>query len=69
MNDYYRKLTAMCMLLVGAFLLGEHFYVHGGFDVEDLIGHEWYGVWAILGAIIIMARYRGKYIISTERFK
>ena len=57
------------MLLAGGFLLGEHLYVHGGFDVEDFIGHEWYGLVAILSSIIIMCRYRGKYILSLERFK
>lgn len=44
---YYRKLTSGAMIVVGSFLLLEHLFNFGGFDIE-LLGHEYYGLFFIL---------------------
>jgi len=44
---YYRVLITGAFFTAGNFLLYEHLFRYGGFDIE-LLGHEWYGLMLIL---------------------
>ena len=46
---YYRKLVSASLIVLGSFLMLEHLFQFGGFDLLDFIGHEYYG----LGMIIL----------------
>ncbi|MCW7077199.1 MAG: hypothetical protein ACXQS6_04785 [Candidatus Syntropharchaeales archaeon] len=48
MNAYELRLLGTVMVLVGAFLTGEHIY-RWGFEPYDLVGHEWYGIALFIG--------------------
>ena len=64
MNDYYRKLASGFLVVGGAFLLLEHSLVWGGFDIDDPIGHESYGMIMIIVAYLVSARYKGKWLLG-----
>ena len=40
---HYKWLISGSLITVGNFLLYEHLFRYGGFDLE-LLGHEWYGL-------------------------
>ena len=63
-NEYYRKLLSAILLITGGFLLLEHIFVWNGLDIEDFIGHEWYGFILVFIGILITLRYKGKYIFG-----
>ena len=50
---YYKKLGSGLLIVGGGFLLLEHLFSFGGFDLE-LLGHEWYG-FAMIGAGIALS--------------
>lgn len=45
---YYRKLVSAGLIVLGSFLMLEHLFQFGGFDLFDFIGHEYYGLGLIL---------------------
>ena len=51
---YYKKLVSGGMIVVGGFLLLEHLFQYGGFDLLDFIGHEYYGL-ALIGAAFLLS--------------
>lgn len=55
--NHNKKLLGGVMLISGIFLLIEHLFTHKGFDIE-LIGHEWYGIALIIGAILLNLKYK-----------
>lgn len=55
--DHNKKLLGGVMLISGIFLLIEHLFTHGGYDIE-LLGHEWYGIALILGAVLLNIKYK-----------
>jgi cytochrome b subunit of formate dehydrogenase len=69
MNEYYRKLIAGLMLMAGTFLIAEHIINWGGVDVDDPIGHEYYGLILFIGGIVMVARWKGRYILSRKAKK
>jgi len=50
---YYKKLLSGCMIVVGSFLMLEHLFEFGGFDLLDFIGHEYYGLAMILAGFLL----------------
>ena len=40
---YYKTLITGSLFAAGNFLLYEHLFRYGGFDIE-ILGHEWYGL-------------------------
>ena len=50
---YYKKLTAGLFIVGGGFLMLEHLFRFGGFDVE-LLGHEYYGL-ILIGSGFLLA--------------
>lgn len=54
---YVRRLFGTAMVVLGAFLLGEHIY-HFGFEFYDIIGHEYLGLGFILAGIFLTMRWR-----------
>ena len=44
---YYKTLITGTLFATGNFLMYEHLFRYGGFDLE-LLGHEWYGLGLIL---------------------
>ena len=67
--EYYKKIVGAMLILGGGFLLLEHLFNFGGFDIE-ILGHEFYGVamivigyllcmkWGQLGSVIKAIRDR-----------
>ncbi len=53
---YYMKLIAGLLIVGGSFLLIEHLFTFGGFDIE-LLGHEYYGVGMILTGFLLMVKW------------
>lgn len=45
---YYKKLVSAGLIVLGSFLMLEHLFEFGGFDMLDVIGHEYYAL-AMIG--------------------
>ncbi len=56
MIKYYKKLASGCFIVVGSFLLLEHLFQFGGFDIE-LLGHEIYGLLMIGAGFLILTKW------------
>ena len=54
---YNKKLLSGALLVGGSFLLLEHLFTHGGFDIELLIGHEVYGLLLIGAGFLISLKW------------
>lgn len=54
---YYKKLTGGVMIIAGGFLLMEHLFNFGGFDIE-LLGHEYYGIVLIAAGFMLNIKYK-----------
>lgn len=65
-EGYLRTLASGFLIVGGAFLLLEHALMWGGFDVDDPVGHETYGMIMILAAYLISARKDGKWLIRKK---
>lgn len=48
-TPYHKKLASGLLIVGGTFLMLEHLFMYGRFDLLDFVGHEYYG----LGMIII----------------
>jgi len=57
---YIKKLLSAFLIIGGAFLLIEHLYVWGGFDVYDLLGHEWYAILMIIIGFLLNLKFKKK---------
>lgn len=64
--EYYRKLVAGLLMLIGAILVGEHMVSWGGLDLDDPVGHEYYGLIMFILGYFLVARWKGKYIFGGE---
>jgi hypothetical protein len=53
--QYVRRLFGAGIALLGSFLLIEHIY-HWGFELYDIIGHEWLGLLLIVLGILLTLR-------------
>ena len=62
-KGYQRKLGAVVAIGLGAFLLLEHIWSWGGADLDDVPGHEWYGIILVIGGILLGARWKGNFIL------
>ena len=54
---YYKWLASGVLLVVGFFLIMEHFVRYGGFDIE-VLGHEWYGLGLIILAMLLSLKWK-----------
>ena len=57
MLRYYKKLFSASLIVVGAFLLLEHLFQFGGFDLLDFAGHEYYGIAMIVAAVLLSMKW------------
>lgn len=57
---YVRRLFGTASVVLGAFLLAEHIY-RFGFEVYDVIGHEYLGLLFILIGIVLTIRWKKDY--------
>ena len=57
MIKYYRKLISGLLIVGGSFLLLEHLFTFGGFDIE-FIGHEYYGIIMIVVAFLVSIKWK-----------
>jgi len=55
-TKYAKKIVSGLLIVGGSFLLMEHLFNFGGFDIE-LIGHEYYGVIMILIAFLLSMKW------------
>ena len=49
----WKKLSSISFILVGTFLIIEHIYTYGYITLGDFLGHEWFGILAIISGILI----------------
>ena len=54
---YYKKLTAGLLIVGGSFLMLEHLFRFGGFDIE-LLGHEYYGLILIGSGFLLALKWK-----------
>lgn len=54
---YYRKLLSGLLIVCGSFLLLEHLFQYGGFDLLDFVGHEYYGGGMIIAGFLISMKW------------
>lgn len=54
---YYKKVASGGLIVLGSFLLLEHLFEFGGFDLLDFIGHEYYGLGMILIAFLLSIKW------------
>ena len=57
MIKYYRKLISGLLIMGGGFLLLEHLFTFGGFDIE-FIGHEFFGLAMIAIAFLLSVKWK-----------
>jgi len=53
---YYKKLLSGLLIVGGCFLMLEHLFTFGGFDIE-LLGHEYYGIGMIILGFLLMLKW------------
>ena len=58
LSPYYRKLLSGFLIVGGSFLMLEHLFQYGGFDLLDFIGHEYYGLGMIIAAFLISTKWK-----------
>jgi len=52
---YYKKLISGLLIIGSCFLLLEHLFSFGGFDIE-LLRHEWYGIGMVISGFLLMCK-------------
>lgn len=57
MIKYYKKLGSGLFIVGGFFLLIEHLFSFGGFDIE-LLGHEYYGIILIAIGFLLSVKWK-----------
>ena len=55
---YYKKLTSALLIVSGSFLMLEHLFTFGCFDLLDFIGHEYYGLTMIIIGFLLSIDYK-----------
>jgi len=55
-KKYYKKLASGGLIGVGTYLLIEHLFNFGGYDIE-LIGHEYYGLAMIIAGFLLSIKW------------
>ena len=55
--NYYKKIVSGLLIVGGGFLILEHLFNFGGFDIE-LLGHEWYGLALILSGLLLSMKWK-----------
>jgi len=53
---YYKKLISGLFIVGGGFLLIEHLFSFGGFDIE-ILGHEYYGIGMIILGFLLSLKW------------
>jgi uncharacterized membrane protein YdcZ (DUF606 family) len=56
-RSYVRRLFGAALVVVGAFFLAEHVYQFG-FELYDIIGHEYLGLLLILSGAALTLRWK-----------
>ncbi|MCK4528023.1 hypothetical protein KAW18_11695 [candidate division WOR-3 bacterium] len=54
---YYRKIISGFLIVGGSFLMLEHLFTFGGFDLLDFVGHEYYGIGMIIIGFLISMKW------------
>ena len=54
---YYKKVTGGLLIVGGTFLVMEHLFNFGGFDIE-LLGHEYYGLGLIAAGFAMNIKWK-----------
>jgi hypothetical protein len=54
---YYKKLLSGLLIVGGSFLMLEHLFQYGGFDLLDFWGHEYLGSGMILAGFLISMKW------------
>ena len=57
MLRYYKKLVSGLLIVGGGFLLLEHLFQFGGFDIE-IVGHEIFGLLMIVIALLLSMKWK-----------
>jgi len=54
---YYKKLASGALIVCGSFLLLEHLFQFGGYDLE-IIGHDFYGLVLITIGFLVSIKWK-----------
>ncbi len=54
---YYKKLVSAGLIVLGSFLMLEHLFEFGGFDLLDFIGHEYYGLGMVMAGFLLSMKW------------
>ena len=54
---YYRKVASGGLIVLGSFLMLEHLFQFDGFDLFDVIGHEYYGLGMIIVGFLLSMKW------------
>ena len=57
LKPYYKKLVSSLLILCGSFLLMEHLWTFGGFDLFDWIGHCTFGMVMIIAGFLLSMKW------------
>lgn len=66
---YYRKIVSGFLIVGGSFLLLEHLFTFGCFDLLDFIGHEYYGLAMIITGFLVSIDYKQWNKLDLNKFR
>lgn len=55
-RKYYKKIIGAMLILGGGFLMLEHLFNFGGFDIE-ILGHEFFGIVMIIAGYLLCMKW------------
>lgn len=68
-TPYHRKLASGLLIIGGTFLMLEHLFTYGRFDVLDFIGHEYYGLGMIITGFLLSVAWSQWKSMDLKHFK
>jgi hypothetical protein len=68
-TPYHKKLASGLLIVGGAFLMLEHLFMYGRFDLLDFIGHEWYGLGMIITGFLLSMAWAQWKTMDLKKFR
>jgi hypothetical protein len=68
-TPYHKKLASGLLIVGGSFLMLEHLFMYGRFDLLDFIGHEWYGLGMIITGFLLSMAWAQWKTMDLKKFR